>query len=415
MKISDPVRIAFGNIMAAKIRSFLTILGIIIGVGAVILIAAIGQSAQALILDQIQGIGSNLVVVLPGASNEEGPPAAVLGIETTTLKYEDLQEIRKERNVPGIEEAAGYIGGVASFSYKNDSNIFSFVGVTAGYPKVEDVSIEEGRFFTESEERDFSRVAVLGSKVKEEFFPNQNPVGEKIKIKEQYFEIIGILGERGSTGFGVTSQDDSVYIPLRTAQKVIMGVNHLGYIRMKVKNSSLISEVKENVTEVLRDRHDIDDPKNDDFSVRDQSSALETISQVTDVLRYFLLAIGSIALIAGGIGIMNIMLISVTQRIREVGLRKAVGAKKRDIFIQFIIESATISFLGGILGIILGVFFAYLISLVAGLLNYEWEFIVSWQSILVASTISILIGIIFGLYPASKASKVPPMEALRYE
>ncbi len=415
MKISDPVRIAFQNIMAAKIRSFLTILGIIIGVGSVILIAAIGRSAQALIIDQIQGIGSNLVAVLPGASNEEGPPASVLGIETTTLKYDDLLEIKKEKNVPGIVEAAGYIRGVTSFSYKNDSNVFSFVGVTSGYPEVEDATVEEGRFFTEAEEKDFSRVAVLGSKVKDEFFPGKNPVGEKIKIKEQYFEIIGILEERGSSGFGVSSQDDAVFVPLKTAQKVIMGVNHLGYIRIKVEDASLVSKVKENVAKTLRKQHDIDDPKNDDFSVRDQSTALDAISQVTDILRYFLLAIGSMALIAGGIGIMNIMLISVTQRIREVGLRKAVGAKGKDIFTQFIIESSTISFLGGILGIILGVLFAYLIFLVAALLSYDWKFIVSWQSIVVASSISILIGIIFGLYPAGKAAKISPMEALRYE
>ena len=401
--------------MAAKFRSFLTVLGIIIGVASVIIIFSIGQSAQQLILDQIRGLGSDLIGVLPGASDEDGPPASALGISITTLKYDDLQAVLNPRNVPEIEDGAGYVLGTTSVAYGGNENSRSFTGTTASYVNVENASVAEGRFFLESEDTNLARVAVLGSSVAREIFGNSDSIGKKTKIKGNNFTIVGVLEERGSAAFGTSSQDDTVYIPLFTAQKLILGTDHLGFMRLKVKDPELIPSAIANTKATLRRQHDIDDPANDDFSVRDQASALEIIGTVTDALRYFLLAIGSISLIVGGVGIMNIMLIAVNQRIREVGLRKAVGANNVDIIFQFLVESATVSFVGGVVGIALGFLVSFLIFFVANLLGYNWPLLISPLSIIIAVAVSILIGIIFGLYPARKASKIPPMEALRYE
>ena len=398
--------------MAAKLRSFLTMLGVIIGVASVIIIMAIGQSAQALILDQISGVGSNLIGVLPGASNEDGPPAAAMGIVTTTLKYEDLKALMNRRNVPEVVAGAGYVMGTQTAEYKGVSLSASFAGVTSGYVEVENTKIISGRFFSQDEEAILSRIAVIGNTLAKDLFGSDDPLGKSFKLKDQNFTVIGVLDKRGSAGFGTSSQDDSIYVPLRTAQKLLLGIDHLGFARLKVRDAASVPAAIANVKTTLRERHNISDPANDDFSVRDQASAMETIKKVTDVLRYFLLAIGTISLIVGGVGIMNIMLIAVTQRIREVGLRKAVGARDSDVRFQFLVESVFISLLGGI---VIGVIFSFLVSVIINFLDYSWPFIISWQSVFVATAVSVAIGIIFGLYPARKAAKISPMEALRYE
>lgn len=415
MLLINPMKISYKNLVSAKWRSFLTMLGIIIGVASVILIMAIGRSAQVLILDQISGVGSNLIGVLPGASDEEGPPPAIMGISVTTLTYNDLQALRKASNVPEVEAAAGYVMGTATAEYKGTDINAPFTGTTASYADVENTTVSNGRFFTEDEEVNMSRMAVLGSKIAEDLFSGDDPLNKVFKLKDQNFTVIGVLEERGATGFGLGSQDDRIFIPLKTGQKLLLGIDHLGYIRLKAKSQDLIPYAIANIKSTLREQHDIDNPIDDDFSVRDQEAALDIIKNVTDVLRYFLLTIGTISLIVGGVGIMNIMLIAVSQRIREVGLRKAVGARTSDVMTQFLVESATLSFIGGVIGIILGLIFAYLISIVVQQFGYNWPFSVSGESIFVATAISILIGIVSGLYPAYKASRISPMEALRYE
>jgi len=416
MKLINPIKISYKNLTAAKFRSFLTMLGIIIGVGSVILIMAIGQSAQELILDQVKGIGTNLIGVIPGASSsEKSPPAAAMGISITTFTYDDLEALINPRNVPEVEDGTGYVVGSETVSYNGLDKALSFTGTTASYINVETAEVENGRFFTKEEETNLSKVAVVGSKMAADFFGNDNPVGKTIKIKDQNFNVIGVFKERGSSAFGLAGQDNSVFVPVKTGQKILLGINYLAYARLKVKSPDLIPSAIANTKTTLRERHKIKDPSKDDFSVRDQASALETITNITNILRYFLLAIGTISLIVGGVGIMNVMLIAVNQRVREVGLRKAVGARNSEIISQFLIESATISSLGGIVGIILGILLALLASVIIQALNYHWPFIISIPSISVAFGVSAFIGIIFGIYPARKASRISPMEALRYE
>ncbi len=404
--------------MAAKFRSFLTILGIIIGVASVIIIFAIGRSAQELILDQIRGVGSNLIAIMPGASEEDGPPAAVMGVTITTLQYDDLLALRKKNNISEIESVAGYVSGTATLTYKDIDLNVSFTGTTNSYLETEDTKIIYGRFFNLEEETNLSRVAVLGTKVAKDLFssvPMTEIIGRKIKIDKNKFTIIGILEERDSAAFGIANQNDTVFIPVVTAQKLLLGINHLALIRAKINSSENILLAKENIKNILREQHKIDNSSNDDFSVRDQSSALEMVDKITDALRYFLLTVGTISLLVGGIGIMNVMLIAVSQRVREVGLRKAVGATNGEVLWQFIIEAGTISFIGGVVGIILGIAVSLLVSIAVNAFGYNWQFLISGSSIIVATIVAILIGLIFGVYPARKASKISPMEALRYE
>ncbi len=413
---------AYKNLLINKLRSFLTILGIIIGVASVIIIFAIGRSAQELILDQVRGIGSNLIAILPGASDEKGPPSGAMGIVITTLKYKDLLALVKKKNVPEVEAGAGYVMGTVTAERKEKSITASLTGTTASYLKVENAHLACGRFFQPEEDTNFARVAVLGSQVAKDIFGYdvdnlqiKNILGSKIKINGKKFLVIGVLTKRGSTAFGFSSQDDTVFIPLKTAQKIILGINHLGFIRLKITHESAMESAKEHIKTTLRYQHHIDSANDDDFSVRDQASALEMVGTITDVLRYFLLAVGSIALMVGGVGIMNIMLISVNQRIREIGLRKAIGARNSDISLQFLLESVTISLLGGIMGILLGLLVTFIFSEVIEGLGYHWPFLISIWSIIIAVAVSVLIGIIFGIYPARKASRISPMEALRYE
>jgi len=415
MRLSDPIKISFKNLSAAKFRSFLTILGIIIGVAAVIIIMAIGQSAQALILDQVQGIGSNLIGILPGASDEKGPPAAALGIKVTTLKYGDLEAFRNGKNVPEVADASGYVMGSAQATYGGNNLVASYTGTTASYINVENSEVVSGRFINKDEETNMARVAVIGKNVVRDLFDGQDPLGKQIRIKDQNFTVIGVFKEKGGGGFGTSSTDDSIFIPLKTAQKILLGIDYIAFIRVKVKDADLIPYAIANIKSTLRERHNIKTPADDDFSVRDQAQALEMIKNITNILRYFLLSIGTISLVVGGVGIMNTMLIVVNQRIREVGLRKAIGARDHDILTQFLVESSAISFFGGVFGIILGIIISFISAIVMQYLQYEWPFMISWQSIVVATLVSIIIGLIFGIYPARKASKISPMEALRYE
>jgi putative ABC transport system permease protein len=413
MNLVDPIKISYRNLMAAKFRSFLTILGIIIGVASVILIMSIGNSAQFLILDQVQSVGSNLIGVMPGASDEKGEPPSAMGIVIDTLTYDDLEAIRDKNNVPEIEDAAGFVQGVETASYAGNEKSLTYIGTTASYINVLNSEIDLGRFFTKDEEADLSKVAVLGSKAKEDLFGNDDPLNKKVKIDKQTFTVIGVMKNKGG---GVGSfQDDAIFLPLVTAQKLLSGIDYLVMIRAKAASANDVDQSIADIKALLHDRHNIKKDQVDDFTIVSQASGIEMITKITNILRYFILAIGSLSLLVGGVGIMNIMLIAASQRIREIGTRKAVGAKNKDILLQFLVESSTVSLIGGVIGIIGGIIVSYLVAIVAQALGYNWPLLISVSSIFLAVGISILIGMIFGVFPARKASRISPMEALRYE
>jgi len=414
MRLSDPIKIAYKNLLASKFRSFLTILGIIIGIASVIIIMAMGSSAQELILSQIRGVGSNLIGVLPGASEEKGPPASALGIVSTTLKNRDLDAILRKGNVPNVVSGAGYISGNNTVQFADINKNYTFRGTSASYLGVENAKIASGRFFTQEENVGLARVAVLGSDVASDLFGDRlYPIGKRIKIGDQNFEVIGVFERRGSTAF--MSQDTAIFIPLLTAQKIMLGLDYLNFIRLKVDDERNIDRAKADVIATLRQEHDIKKPEDDDFSVRDQRAGLEAITNVTGAIKYFLTAIAAISLIVGGVGIMNTMLISVNQRIREVGLRKAIGAKNSTVMLQFLMEAVVITLIGGVAGIIVGILVSFVAAIIIQKLGYNWPFIVTMSSIIVATLISFLVGIFFGLYPARKAARLHVVEALRYE
>ncbi len=413
MKFSDPIKITYRSLTASKLRFLLTVLGVVIGVAAVIMVMAIGASAQKLVLSQVENVGSNLVAVLPGASEEKGPPASALGIVTTSLKNDDLRALRERRNVPHLSAVTGYVSGSATIESSVASFEASYQGVSPEMIEVENIKVERGRFFFPEEESDLSRVVVLGAGRAEDLFPGRDPIGEIVKIKKNPFKVIGVLEARGAAAF--SNPDTLIYVPLETAQKILLGIDYLNFARGKVDTPDNIERTMADMTLLLRDRHNLKDDEESDFSVRSTKAALGILTNITDVLKYFLIAIASISLLVGGIGIMNSMLISVSQRIREIGLRKAVGARPVHIMTQFLIESSCVTLIGGLIGIVLGVLIAYVVALILPRLGYDWQFLVPLSSVIIGFSVSLVIGITFGLYPALKASRVSPMEALRYE
>ncbi len=412
--LKQHIKEAIKSLLSNKGRSFLTMLGIVIGVSAVIMIVSVGAGAQSLILAQVKTLGSNLIGVLPGHSEEEGPFSAMMGFSVTTLTYDDAKALLSKKNVPNLIDVVAYSKGAGAVVWGANSYDTQLNGVTTGYLPVESGELEKGRFFTEEEEKSFARVVVLGSVVKKELFGDSDAVGSRVRIKNQGFEVIGIMKERGIVA--MQDYDDQVLIPIKTAQK-LFGVNHVGLIRAKVDSEENIKRAIVDVEATLRERHNIKDTsgKNDDFTVRSAAEALDMITVITDALRYFLAAMAALSLVVGGIGIMNIMLITVTERTREIGLRKAVGASNSTILSEFLTEAITITLLGGLIGIVVGSIISFLIAVGVQFLGYDWSFIISFYSIILAVVVSSAIGLIFGLYPAYKASKLNPIEALHYE
>ncbi|MEI7452124.1 MAG: ABC transporter permease [Candidatus Falkowbacteria bacterium] len=405
--------ISFHALLANKVRSFLTMLGIIIGVGAVVLIMSLGAGAQALILDQIKGLGGNLVGILPGKSDTNGPPATVMGIVITTLTADDGKAIASQ--VPNVTGVVSYSRSLETVTFSDTSYETNINGVSSDYLSVEGGGVALGRFLTNDEDSGVAHVAVLGSVAKNELFGDSDAVGRQIKIKKQIFDVIGVMEPRGKVAF--QDYDDQIFIPVKTAQKLINGVNYLSYIRLKVNNEKNVDQVVADSSALLRLRHNISNTSgaDDDFSARSLAQALDVLSTITNALRYFLTAMAAISLVVGGIGIMNIMLVSVNERTREIGLRKAVGATNGHITFQFIMEAVVITLIGGLIGICFGVSLSWIISRVVQSLGYNYSFIVTWSSVVSAVTVSIIIGLVFGVYPARHASRLDPVEALSYE
>ncbi|MDD5673171.1 MAG: ABC transporter permease [Chitinivibrionales bacterium] len=412
MDFIEAVKNSYQMLVRNKMRSFLTMLGIIIGVMSVIVVMSLGESAQGLILNEIKSMGSNLIGVLPGGTIENGPPASAFGVVITTLKNKDGEDILRGNN-PHVEGVAMTVRGNDIIYWNGNKLSATFLGTSASYMIVQDAVMDEGRFFTDDEDLSNAKVAVIGSDAAKELFGDQDPLGNKIKIKESNFTIIGVFKKKG--GGLMQSQDKEVFVPLKTAQNLLLGINYINSMAIKVDGPDNVSAVQDYVTQVLRENHNITDPKDDDFTVRATTSAIEAISQITDAVKFFLVAISAISLVVGGFGIMNIMLATVQERTKEIGLRKAVGAKSSQITLQFLIEAVFITFVSGIFGIILGTPIAAAVASVAGAMGYAWDLIISPSSVFWGCFVSVSVGLIFGIIPARKASLLDPIEALRYE
>jgi putative ABC transport system permease protein len=403
------------SLLSNKTRSFLTMLGIIIGVGAVIIIMSLGAGAQSLILNQIKSFGTNKIGILPGKADSNGPPASALGIIITSLKYEDAKALRQNSRIPHITGVVAYNNSSEPLSYGDANYTASVVGAAGDYFEVEGGEVAEGRFFTDAEEQSSAKVAVLGYTTKKELFGDSPALGANIKIKNHIFQVIGVMKERGKVL--VQSYDDVAIIPNQTMRHNVLGIDYLNFIRVSVDSETNMEETVSEIKTVLRTRHDITDQtgNSDDFNVRNSADALTLITTVTDALKFFLAAMAGLSLLVGGIGIMNIMLVAVNERTREIGLRKAVGATNGNIILQFLIETIIITTLGGAIGIVIGISVSLLAALIIRHLGYDWGFSISLLSIIMALSVSASIGLIFGIYPANKAARLEPVEALRYE
>lgn len=401
-----------------KARSFLTMLGVIIGIAAVVAMMSVGAGAQNLIVGQIMSIGSNTIFIEPGSfdpKEQSMMQAQVEQMEIKTLKVSDAEAIEE---LPTIKRAACILIGTGRVLYKNIDKKITFFGIVPALQEIEGTDTVLGRGLQESDIRANARVALLGYQISEDLFGQDNPIGEKIRIGKTNFTVVGVLEETGDQMF--FNLNEVVYIPVTTAQSFLVGGDHIHQIMAQAENEDSIDESVRNIRLLLRDRHDIYNPEGDltkdDFRVMSQVEAANMLRQVTSIFTLFLSSVAAIALIVGGIGIMNIMLVSVTERTREIGLRKAVGARRKDILLQFLLEAVVLTIIGGIIGVILGIIFSFLGGLILGkMLGTDWGFFISLQAIGLGFGVASIIGLVFGIYPARKAAKLSPIEALRYE
>ncbi|MCK5060022.1 MAG: ABC transporter permease [Candidatus Pacebacteria bacterium] len=428
MSILAIIKISLTAMWNNKVRTGLTVLGVVIGIASVIIVFSAGEGINSLILGQIESFGgSDMIeteIKVPsskkgGASEMQSGTNLAMGVQVTTLTLDDVDDINKLPNV--VDSYAG-IMAQEQVSYGNELRKAYLFGTTASFIELDQSEVESGRFFTEAEDKSLARVAVLGYKMKEKLFGESDPLGRYIKIRKEKFRVIGVLEERGAVM--VIDFDDFIYAPVRTLHKKIMGIDHVTFTMHKVADVEKIEDTQEQIRYILRENHNLPHPEGqtdwmgmpkDDFRVVSMTESMEIMGTVTGAITLLLLAIVAISLIVGGVGIMNIMYVVVSERTREIGLRKAVGAKYRDIMMQFLIESILITIIGGLVGIIFGVAVSFLISYGANSYGLDWNFDVPMRAFFVSLGFSVIFGVLFGLYPARKAARLDPIEALRYE
>ncbi len=402
-EFADYIRQAVSAIISHKLRSFLSILGIMIGVAAVISMMALGEGAKDSITKTLSSLGSNLLTVRPGSHMQRG-----VAMESGQVTRFSLQDARELSHLPEVKRASASVVGRGQLVYGNKNWNTQIWGTGVGYATMRAAEPISGRFFTEDELRSRKKVAVVGGTVIRELFGSINPVGQTFKINRINFKIIGVLPIKGASFF--RDQDDAVVIPVTTAMYRLLGKEYVDFIDVEVNDERLIYQAMDSMRDLIIKRQRLSPNDEDSFEIRDMSEIRDMLSTTTRTMSLLLGIVAAISLLVGGIGIMNIMLVSVKERIKEIGLRKAIGARRRDILIQFLIESSLLTFSGGIAGILMGSGISVLISTMAG-----WLLIISLPAILISSVFSILIGIGFGLWPAVQASRLRPIEALRYE
>jgi ABC-type antimicrobial peptide transport system permease subunit len=402
MLIWDLLKMALRSLIANKLRSFLTALGIVIGVASVISMISIGEGAQQQTLQTIAKFGTNIISVKPGQKKTRHVSSG----KVTTLILEDAWSI--EKNIDLIKGVAPQVYQSAQLKFGNKNSNSTVRGTSPDYPLLSNFEIQKGRFFNKEEMKGAKRICVLGATAVKNLFEEKDPIGQFIKVDGDNFLVIGVTEPKGALSWW--DPDDQIFVPITTAQKRLFGKSHIQSIDVQAKSISDLEVIKEDIVKLLRRRHDIREGKEDDFYVSNSSQWLNSWGDAAKTFTYLLGGIAAISLMVGGIGIMNIMLVSVTERTREIGIRKAIGAKKREIMEQFLIESILISFMGGGVGILLGIGISKAVSKIGG-----WETVISLQSILLAFGFSVAVGVFFGYYPANKASNLNPIEALRYE
>lgn len=412
MHIKYSFHTALSGITTHKSRSALTVLGIVIGITSIIIVMSLGQGAQDLILNQVQGMGSRTVVVIPG--REPKGPADSAQVFSDSLKERDLTLLRNKVNVPTASKVMPILFGGESSSYGGETFRLTIFGASEDIPEFFDLAPERGIFFTEEDIRGRADVVVIGDRVREELFGSADVLGQRIRIKDRNFRIIGILPKKGQVSF--FNFDETAIIPYTTAQQYIFSIKYFHRFFIEADSEATIKRTVEDATQTLRNAHNITNPDKDDFFIQTQADLASRLGVITDVLTLFLVAVAAISLVVGGIGIMNIMLVSVTERTREIGLRKALGATDRDILTQFLLEAMMLTGIGGCIGIILGISIAFGTSLIlTQVIGFGWEFAFPLNATLIALGVSTGIGLLFGIYPARQAARKSPIEALRYE
>ena len=403
MGILESFANALSALLANKLRSLLTMLGVIIGVGAIITTTSIGEGAKADVTERIQTLGANILAVRPGQSMFRGRSSADA---RRTLTVEDMEALQERGQTFGY--VTPEVSSRAQVKFRNKNTNTTIVGTSPAYLVTANFTVENGRFFTEYEIRMRDRVCVLGKTVVDNLFENVEPVGQIVKIKNVGFRVIGVMKEKGASGW--RNPDDQVFIPYSTAMKRVFGSEYLSSISVQANNDKLIEAAETELTELIRKQHEIPVNKEPDFHIRNQAEFMETLEESNQTFTNLILGIAVVSLVVGGIGIMNIMLVSVTERTKEIGLRKAVGAQRSDILTQFLVESTSLALVGGIIGIGVGIGGAELVTSF-----WEWRTLVSPMYGIVSFVVSALVGIFFGAYPAWKAAKLHPIDALRHE
>ncbi len=403
MSLTVSIRIALRALSANRLRSLLTMLGVIIGVGAVVAMVAIGQGARAAVNQQVQALGSNLLTVFAGQAQQYGIGATG---PVQTLTYEDAQAILHD--VQGVTGVSAEFSRQVQVVYRGQNTSTQVSGVTPAFPDVRNFHPATGEFFTDADLTRRAKVALVGKTVATKLFGGANPVGEPIRIQGVTFTVVGVMEEKGATGF--TDRDDVVFVPLTTAQHRLFGVTYVRSIYVQAATAEEMPDVEDGLSALLHTRHRLPANRDNDFTVRSQADLLQALGSVSQTMTLLLGGVAAVSLLVGGIGIMNIMLVSVTERTREIGIRMAVGARRRDILSQFLVESVALGVTGGLIGIGLGIGGSRLITQLAG-----WATLISPQAVLLAFTFAVAVGVFFGLYPARRAAQLDPIDALRHE